>query len=201
MKDWSSALTHAVAGMIELYQQLLPTKVYTTQKTKTTQGDVSRRLCGKEAETLPHILSGCSTLAQSKYLDRHNAALKILFFEKCKDLRLVESAPPWYSPVKPKPIYESDEGKAFWDLAVYTEHIYVRANRVDVRFVDHKAKQVWAVEMSCPWIDNRAKKVEEKAIKYGPLLLELKQQHPGYKVQQCNIIIEALGWSKDVEKL
>ena len=55
--------------------------------------------------------------------------------------------------------------------------------------------------MSCPWIENRAKKVEEKTIKYGPLLLELKQQHPGYEVQQCNIIIDALeGWSKDVEE-
>ena len=195
MKDWSSAPTHTVAGMIELYEQLLPSKVYTTQKTKTTHGDVSCRLCGKEAETLPHILSGCSTLAQSKYLDRHDAALKILFFEKCKDLTLVEGVPPWYSPVKPKPIYD------FWDVAGYAEHTYVRANRVDTRFVDQKAKQVWAVEMSCPWIDNRAKKVEEKAIKYGPLLLELKQQHPGYEVQQCNIIIDALGgWSKDVEE-
>ena len=144
MKGCSSAPTHTVAGMIELYEQLLPTKVYTTQKTKTTQGDVSCRLCGKEAETLPHILSGCSTLAQSKYLDRHNAALKILFFENCKDLKLVESVPPcnWYSPVKPKPIYESDEGKAFWDMAVYAEDTFVRANRIDVRFVDHKAKQV-----------------------------------------------------------
>ena len=106
MKGWSSAPTHTVAGMIELYEQLLPTKVYTTQKTKTTLGDASCRLCGNEAETLPHILSGCSTLAQSKYLDRHNAALKILFFEKCEDLKLVESVPPWYSPLKPKPIYE-----------------------------------------------------------------------------------------------
>ena len=89
----------------------------------------------------------------------------------------------------------------YWDVAGYAEHTYVRANRVDTRFVDQKAKQVWAVEMSCPWIDNRAKKVEEKAIKYGPLLLELKQQHPGYEVQQCNIIIDALGgWSKDVEE-
>ena len=65
-------------------------------------------------------------------------------------------------------------------MAVYVEHTYVRASRVYVRFVDHKAKQVWAVEMGCHWIDNRAKKVEEKAKKYGPLLLELKQQHPGY---------------------
>ena len=130
-------------------------------------------LCGKEEETIPHILSGCSILTQSKYLDRHNAALKILFFETCKDLKLVESVPPWYSPVKPKPIYESDEAKAFWDVAVYAEHAYVRANQVDVRFVDHKAKQVWAVEITCPSIDNRAK-VEEKAIKYCSLLLTIK---------------------------
>ena len=97
MKDWSSEPTYKVTGMIELYEQLLSTKVYTTHKTRTTQEDVSCRLCGKKEETIPHILSGCSILAQSKYLDRHNAALKILFFEKCKDLKLVESVPPWYS--------------------------------------------------------------------------------------------------------
>ena len=58
MKDWSSAPTYTVTGMIELYEQLLPTKVYTTQKTRTTQGDVSCRLCDKEEETILHILSG-----------------------------------------------------------------------------------------------------------------------------------------------
>ena len=137
MKDLSSAPTYTVTGMIELYEQLVRTEVYTTQKTRSTQGDVSCRLCGKDEETIPHILSECSTLAQSKYLDRRNAALKILFFEKCKDLKLVESVPPWCSPVKPKPIYESDEAKAFWDATVYAEHAYVKANRVDVCFVDH----------------------------------------------------------------
>ena len=93
--------------------------------------------------------------------------------------------------MKQKPIYESDEGKAFSDVAVCAEHTYLRANRVVVRFVVYRAKQVWAVEMSCPWSDHRAKKVEEKAIKYGPLLQELKHQHPGYEVPQCNIIIDA----------
>jgi len=202
MKDWSLEPTHTVVGMIEFYKQLLPTKVYTKQKTKTTQRDVSCRLCSKEAETLPHILSGCSTLAQSMYLEQHNVALKILFFEKGKDLKLVENVPPWYSPATPKPIYELDEGKAFLGCGgiCRTYICAVRANRVDVKFVDHKAKHVWAVEMSCSWTDNPAKKVEGKAIKCGPLLLELKQQHPGCEVQQCNIIIDALGeWSKDVE--
>ena len=30
---------------------------------------------------MQHILSGCSALAQTKYLQRHNNAFKILFFE------------------------------------------------------------------------------------------------------------------------
>ena len=52
---------------------------------------------------------------------RHNATLRIFVFEKCKDLNLVESVPPWYSPVKLKPIYEWDKRKAFWDVAVNAE--------------------------------------------------------------------------------
>ena len=149
-------------------------------KTRTTQGDVSCRRCGKEAETLPHVLSGCSTLAQSKYLDRHNAALKRLFFDKYKDLNLVESVPPWYSPVTPKPIYEPDDAEPFWNVPVYGEHAYVKANRVNERFMDHQTKQVCAIEMSFPWIDNRKTKDDDKkATKYSALLLELKQQQPG----------------------
>ena len=86
---WMKEPTYTVTGMIELYEQLLPTKVYTTQKTRTTQGDVSFRLCGKEKkDNSAHSIRMFYT-SQSKYLDRHNAALKILFFEKCKDLELV----------------------------------------------------------------------------------------------------------------
>ena len=70
--------------MYELYEQLLPTKLYTKEKTQTsTDGEVLCRLCtcGKVAERVAHALAGCSSLAQTKYLYRHNAALKILFFE------------------------------------------------------------------------------------------------------------------------
>ena len=39
-------------------------------------------------------------------------------------------------------------------------------------------------------------------MKYGSLWQELKQQYPGYKVKQYNIIIDVLGgWSKELEKL
>ena len=72
---------------------------------------------------------------------------------------------------------------------------------MDARFIDHENKKVLAVEMSCPWTENREKKQEEKTIKYGPLRLELKQQFPGYEIWQYNIIIDVLGgWSTEVDE-
>ena len=35
------------------------------------------RMCGKAPECVAHVLGGCSSLAQTKYLERHNAALKV----------------------------------------------------------------------------------------------------------------------------
>ena len=134
------------------------------------------------------MLAGCSALAQSKYLERHNAALKALFFEMTRNLRLIiDSVPPWYSCAVSTPVYESSEALAFWDVPVYAENTIVKANKVDARFVDHKNKKVWAVEMSCPWMS------EEKKVKYGPLRFKLKKQYPGFDVEQCNISTDGLG--------
>ena len=77
-------------------------------------------------------------------------------------------------------------------MPVYADHTCVKANRVDVWFVDHKGKKVWAVELNCPWMENSAKKDEEKTIKYGPLRWELRKQYPGHNIDQCNIVIDVL---------
>ncbi|CAH3114311.1 unnamed protein product [Pocillopora meandrina] len=101
---WKTAPTHTVAGVYELYQQLLPTKIYQQYKTKTSNNtDVKCRMCGKAMESVPHVLSGCSALAQSKYKTRHDAALKVLFFDLLCDVGLIESVPSWSSPETPKP--------------------------------------------------------------------------------------------------
>ena len=71
---------------------------------------------------------------------------------------------------------------------------------MDVRFVDHKEKEAWAVEMSCPWVESRGTKCEEKTAKYASLQWELKRQYPSYDIEQCNIVIDVLGgWSKELE--
>ena len=84
--------------MFELYEQMLPTRLYTSQKIRTTpESEVLCRLCSKFPESVLHVLAGCPALVQNKYLSRHNATLKILFFELLRDLKLADEVPPWYS--------------------------------------------------------------------------------------------------------
>ena len=153
-------------------------------------------MCNKAPESVAHVLAGCTALAQNKYVTRHNAALKILFFEALQDLGLVDSVPPWYSPLKPKPVYEAINAQAFWDVPFFAELQEVRANRVDARIINHESKRVITLEMSCP----EKKKKEGKTTKYGPLRWELKQKYQGYEVKQYNIIMDVLGgWCRGLE--
>ena len=150
-------------------------------------------MCGSDPESVPHILAGCSALVKTEYIARHNAVLKVLFLELLKDLNLITKIRPWYSPVQPKPMYQNERAKAFWDVAVYAENTEVRANRIELRVIYKQRKSVLAVEMSCQWVDNRVAKDKEKTTKYAALRWELKQQYPGYELKQYNIIIDVLG--------
>ena len=90
-------------------------------------------------------------------------------------------------------MYENERAKAFWDVPVYAESVMVKANRIDARIVEKERKQVAVIEMSCPWMDNRAIKDAEKTAKYGPLKWELKQQYPGYEVNSSTLLSMYLG--------
>ena len=59
----------------------------------------------------------------------------------------------------------------------------MRAKRIDASMVDKEQKRVLAIEMSCPWLDNRGVKEMEKTQKYGPLMWKLRERKPGYQVK------------------
>ena len=90
-------------------------------------------MCGKVSKSLAHFLAECSSLALTKYMGKHNAALKVLLFEMPRYFKLADSVPPWYSRVEPKWLYESENAQAYWDVPVYAEHAFVRDNRVDAK--------------------------------------------------------------------
>ena len=113
--NWDTAPTHTIAGMLELYEQLTPTKVYHARKTQTNHpNDTLCRLSGKTAENIPHVLATCSATAQNKCLARHTVALKVLFWEMLKSFNsltqchrgiLRPSQNPSTSHPRPKYIY------------------------------------------------------------------------------------------------
>ena len=92
---WRLAPTNTIAGLFELYQQLVPTKLYNQNKTGTdTTSDAMCRMCHEFPESIAHVIAGCSALPQTKCVARHNGALKILLFELLDDFELIESVPP-----------------------------------------------------------------------------------------------------------
>ena len=161
-----------------------PTKVYYNRKTKSQVTDEKCCLCGDSLENVQHILSGCSPLAQTKYLQRHNNAFKILFFEVLRSLDLITKVELWFSQVTPKLLYENEHATAFWDVPLFTDTTQVTANRIDTTVIDKTSKQVRVIEMSCPWLENRESKDFEKTTKYSQLRLELTNRYPEYKVNQ-----------------
>ena len=139
LSGWKQCPTHTVVEFCELYEQLLPTRLYAGQKTHTDKtGEVMCRLCNKAPESVAHVPAGCTALVQNKYVTRHNAPLKILFFEVLQDLAPANSVPPWYSPLNPKPVYEANNAQAFWDVPLFAKHQEVKADSVDARIINHE---------------------------------------------------------------
>ena len=51
------------------------------RKEKKTQRNTTNRLCGDWDETINHIISECSELAQKQYKGRHEWVVKLIFWE------------------------------------------------------------------------------------------------------------------------
>ena len=64
------------------------------------------RLCGERDETINHIISKCSRLAQKEYKARHDWVGKVIHWEMCKKFKF-DHANKWYMP-NPAPVLEND---------------------------------------------------------------------------------------------
>ena len=69
---------------------------------------------------------------------------------------------------------------AYWDVPVFADQTEVRANRIDGRLVNKARKTVTLLEMSCPWVDNRDHKDEEKTMKYHRQKFRTRDTTRGY---------------------
>ena len=99
-----------------------------------TQQNSKCRLCSDRDETINHIISECSKLAQKGYKTRHDCVGKVIHWEMCKKFKF-EYTNKWYihNPAQ----VQNDTHKLLWDFEIYTDHV-ISATRPDLIIINKK---------------------------------------------------------------
>ena len=88
-------------------------------------------LYGDRDETINHIISECSKLAQKEYKIRHDWVM-------CKKLKF-DHANKWYKH-NPASIFENGTHKLLWDFDIKTDHL-ISARRPDLIIINNQKKK------------------------------------------------------------
>ena len=103
-----------------------------------TQQNSKCRLCSDRDETIHHIISECSKLAQKLYKARHDWVDKMIHWEMCKKFKF-DHTNKWYMH-KPAPVLENDTHKLLWDFDVNTNPL-VSARRPNLIIINKKKRE------------------------------------------------------------
>ena len=120
------------------------------------------RLCGDRDETINHIISECSKLAQKEYKTRHDWVGKVIHREIRKKLKF-DHTNKWYMH-NPAPVLENNTHKLLWDIDVQTDH-RISARKPDLIKSTKKTKneKLQNCRLCCPgWLQNKTEKCEKK---------------------------------------
>ena len=158
-------------------------------RTDKTQQNSKCRLCGDRDETINHIISECSKLAQKEYKARHDWVGKVIHWEMCRKFQF-DQTNKWYMH-NPAPVLENDSHKLLWDFNIQTDHL-IPARRPDHIIINKKMRICKIVDFAVP-ADHRINlKESEKKDKYLDLAREIKKLW-NIKVTIVPIVIGALG--------
>ena len=154
-----------------------------------TQQNSKCRLCGDRDETINHIISECSKLAQREYKTRHDWVGKVIHWEMCKKFKF-DHTNKWYMH-NPAPVLENAKHKLLWDFNIQTDHL-IPARRPDLINNKKKKRTCKIVDFAVP-ADHRIKLKEcETKDKYLDLARELKKLW-NMQVTIIPIVIGAFG--------
>ena len=94
------------------------------------------RLYGDRDETINHIISKCSKLAQKEYKMRHNWVGDVIHKEMSKKFKFDHTK--WYMH-NPAPVLENDTHKLQWDFDIHTDHL-ISVRRIPLLELTKKRK-------------------------------------------------------------
>ena len=129
------------------------------------------RACHRPGESLRHIVSGCSRLANGEYLHRHNQVARIIHQQLALRYKLVGVEMPYYRYV-PEPVLENGHATLYWDRSIITDRTVV-CNKPDIVLIDRLERRAMIVDVTIPHDENLVKAEKEKQTKYVDLAREI----------------------------
>ena len=141
-------------------------------KINKSQRDSLCRVCRKVDESIDHIVSGCSKLAQMECKRRHGNQGKIVHWKlgrKCN----FEAGDKWYKH-EPERVLDNEDYKIVWDFSIQTDHV-IEAQRPDLVLVDKKERSCKIIDFAVPGDIRIEEKEKDKIEKYQDLGREYRR--------------------------
>jgi len=136
----------------------------------TVSSDLCRR-CKMYPETIEHIVAGCPAIAQTVYLDRHNAVTSAVHWCLCGICGFSRS-PHWWQH-QPQPVLDKEDYKLLYDFNIFTDR-KISARRPDIVYVDKCSGFTKLIDVACVMDRHVVDKHRDKAEKYLDLAVELQ---------------------------
>ena len=148
------------------------------------------RMCGKSGETISHILSECSKLAQTEYKRRHDNVGRLLHWKLC-DKYSFATGEEWYKH-EPETVLENENCKILWDMNLQCDYI-IQARRPDIVVINKNEKSAKIIDVAIPGDSRISDKEIEKIDKYQDIRREIQRIWKLNKVVVIPIVIGSLG--------
>ena len=113
---------------------------------KTSESPLCR-LCGVKGESISHLVSECSKLAQKQYKARNDSIAQIIHWELC-GMYGFEREKKWYEH-EPQNVLENEDAKILWDFTIQCDH-FIHSRRPDIVVVEKAKKEHKIIDMAVP---------------------------------------------------
>jgi len=126
-------------------------------------GSASCCLYGSADEMVDHLLTSCSTIAQSCYKKRHDTVARIMQARR-GGLKCTNK----YWNYCPQSVMQNDSMKLLWNFTVHLPH-----NRPDIIF-DFTKKHAFLIDIDIPGDSRLSQKINEKYQQYTDMKIEVQ---------------------------
>ena len=118
------------------------------------------------------MISGCSTIVNTEYLQRHDRVAKFIHRTLCKHYEIPHTE-KWYEH-PPESVVEGKNVTILWDFTVPTD-TKIDANRPDIIIKNHEERTCIMMDVAVPSDQNISWKELQKFSKYKDLEIEVTE--------------------------